>query len=149
MMDWQHAYRTARRIVRNHEDAEDVAQDALLKMHQHADRFKGESLPSTWATSVVIRTALDHLRWRRRQALGGDRLALIHPRHAHNPGPHAHDLSVVLGLRLSPLLQQALSLYALGGTEGEVADELGVPLQTAKARIHRARKKIAGQLAAA
>jgi RNA polymerase sigma-70 factor, ECF subfamily len=45
--------------------AEDCAQEALLKIRQKIDTFRGESRFTTWATSIAIRILLGELRRRR------------------------------------------------------------------------------------
>ena len=59
-------FRTALRILRNKEDAEDVLQETLSKAFRKIDTFKGDSRLSTWLTSITVRSCLMHLRTRRR-----------------------------------------------------------------------------------
>lgn len=42
--------------------AEDFAQDALLKVLDNLDTFRGESLFTTWATKIAVRVALSEMR---------------------------------------------------------------------------------------
>src|SRR6266849_7942369 len=44
-------------ILRNEEDAEDAAQDALLKAFKHFAQFRSESRFSTWLIQVAINEA--------------------------------------------------------------------------------------------
>ena len=55
-------YRTALRIVRNHEDAEDAAQDCFLNAYVHLRSFDGRSSFSTWLTRIAINSVLMRLR---------------------------------------------------------------------------------------
>src|SRR5258708_5090418 len=50
--------RNAHRITRNHEDAEDALQDALLSAFIHIKNFDGRSSFSTWLTRIAINSAL-------------------------------------------------------------------------------------------
>ena len=52
----------ASKIVKNNEDAEEIAQDTFLKVYQKLDTFKGDSRFSTWLYSIVYRTAISKLR---------------------------------------------------------------------------------------
>lgn len=56
------AYTIAFRIMGNREEAEEVAQDAFLKMYRALPQFKFESKFSSWFYRIVYRTALTALR---------------------------------------------------------------------------------------
>src|SRR5688500_20370710 len=58
----------AMKYVRNEQDAEDVAQDAMLLAHRYRDSFRGESRYSTWLYRVTATAALMFLRRQRRLA---------------------------------------------------------------------------------
>jgi RNA polymerase sigma-70 factor, ECF subfamily len=53
------AYRVALRILGHHQDAEDIAQDALVTAWQQLPQFRGESSFSTWLYRIVTRRALN------------------------------------------------------------------------------------------
>jgi RNA polymerase sigma-70 factor, ECF subfamily len=55
------AYRVALRLLGNHQDAEDVAQEALVLAWQQLPRFKGDSSFSTWLYRIVTRRALNRI----------------------------------------------------------------------------------------
>ena len=55
-------YTIAIKIVRNREDAEEVAQDSFIKAFQKLNLFKGESKFSTWLYTIVYRTAISKIR---------------------------------------------------------------------------------------
>src|SRR6185503_20146716 len=63
----QRLFRTAWRILRNREDAEDAVQSAYLKAFAAIKSFAGRSSLSTWLTRIVINNALAHARSRSRQ----------------------------------------------------------------------------------
>ena len=56
------AYTISIKIVKNHEDAEEIAQDSFLKAYQKLDTFKGESKFSTWLYSIVYRNSISKIR---------------------------------------------------------------------------------------
>src|SRR5215470_16397549 len=58
-------YRTALRILRNHQDAEDAAQRSFQRAFTNLASFRGNSTFSTWLTRVAINEALMVLRQRR------------------------------------------------------------------------------------
>jgi RNA polymerase sigma-70 factor (ECF subfamily) len=57
-------YATAFAILRNQTDAEDVAQEAVLKAFKHIRQFRAEARFSTWLTQITINEAR---MWRRKQ----------------------------------------------------------------------------------
>ena len=56
------AFNIALRITRDREDAEEVAQDAFIKLYQALADFKGESKFTTWFFRVVYNLALSKIR---------------------------------------------------------------------------------------
>lgn len=56
------AFTLALRVVRNQEDAEEVAQDAFLKAFKALDNFKREASFSTWLYRIVYNTALTKIK---------------------------------------------------------------------------------------
>jgi len=57
-------YRTAFAILRNEADAEDVAQEAMLKAFKNIGQFRGESRFSTWLIQITVNEAR---MWRRKE----------------------------------------------------------------------------------
>src|SRR2546421_9096011 len=57
-------FSVAHRITRNHADAQDIAQDTLLRAFKHLDSFRGDSLFSTWLTKIAVNLALMKVRGR-------------------------------------------------------------------------------------
>jgi RNA polymerase sigma-70 factor, ECF subfamily len=62
------AYLTAFSILKNEADAEDVAQEAILKSYRALASFRGEAKFSTWLLSIVLNEARGRLRQRNRVA---------------------------------------------------------------------------------
>ncbi|MCR5243107.1 MAG: sigma-70 family RNA polymerase sigma factor, partial [Prevotella sp.] len=58
----QQLYWQVRRIVLNHDDADDVMQNALLKAWNNIDTFRSDSKLSTWLYRIVINESLDFVR---------------------------------------------------------------------------------------
>ena len=55
-------YWKVRRIVLSHDDADDVLQNAFLKIWNNLDTFQGKSALSTWLYRIAINEALDFVR---------------------------------------------------------------------------------------
>jgi RNA polymerase sigma-70 factor, ECF subfamily len=62
----QRLYRTARAILHDDAEAEDVMQDAYVRAYTHLDQFAGRSAFSTWLTRITVHEALTRLRSRNR-----------------------------------------------------------------------------------
>ena len=56
------AYSIALRITRRHADAEDLAQEALVRAFKGLDRFRGKASFSTWLYRITVNLSLNHLR---------------------------------------------------------------------------------------
>ncbi len=55
-------YQLAFRYMKNREDAEEVAQDVLLKVYRKIDAFRGDSALSSWIYRITFNTAMSRLR---------------------------------------------------------------------------------------
>ena len=58
-------YRLAHRLLGNHADADDLAQEAFLRIYRSLRRFRGESAFRTYLTRVVLNLAADRRKARR------------------------------------------------------------------------------------
>ncbi len=56
------------RYVKNWEDAEEVTQDVLLKVHRKIDAFRGDAALSSWIYRITFNTAMSRLRTAPRSA---------------------------------------------------------------------------------
>lgn len=143
-------YFTCLSFMGNREDAEDCAQEALLKAYRKMDSFKGESLFSTWLYTLVSRVCLDALR-KRREVLSLDVLR----EEGYEPADEDAEAFLQLeqkerkaavrqALRQLPVdFRAALILVDLQGLPyQEAASALGVPEGTLKSRVNRGRKAL-------
>ncbi len=60
-------YTLSLRMMKNREDAEEVAQDTFIKTYSSLNKFKGDSKFSTWIYRVAYNTCLDRLKKNKRQ----------------------------------------------------------------------------------
>jgi RNA polymerase sigma-70 factor (ECF subfamily) len=146
-------YRLARRLTRNHEDADDVLQDSYVKAFRALDRLDLERPFAPWFYTIVGRTALSLLRSGRVRAAAplddagqegerslADRLAdpadpavaverRIDVERAYARLSEEH--RAVLALRVDADLSYA-----------SIAETLGVPVGTVMSRLARARESL-------
>ena len=60
-------YSLALKMVKNREEAEEVAQDTFIKVFKSLSKFKGDSKFSTWIYKVTYNTCLDRLKKQKRE----------------------------------------------------------------------------------
>jgi RNA polymerase sigma-70 factor (ECF subfamily) len=150
----------ALRMVKDRDDAEDVVQEALLKVCRHLTHFEARSAFTTWLHRIVVNAALDRLR---RQQPRWERVPPPAEDERHAPAPEAVDEetperlvaraetgAVVRGAiaTLSAPHQEALELRELEGESYQTIAEIArVPVGTVMSRLHHARRKLQAQLA--
>jgi RNA polymerase sigma-70 factor, ECF subfamily len=147
------AFRVARGVLRNTADAEEVAQEALLRAYRKFDQLRDSQRFRGWLVRVAFRLALDRARSaKRREQRESD---WAHPVRLPAP-PTTEDLAASSEFQahfdraldtLPDKLRLVLLLCAMEGhTLEEVAATLGIPVGTVKSRLFVARKKLAEKL---
>lgn len=71
------AFSIAHKIIRNREDAEEIAQDAFVKAFQSLRSFKGDSKFSTWLYRIVYNAAISHTRKRQQDFVQLDERIIV------------------------------------------------------------------------
>jgi RNA polymerase sigma-70 factor (ECF subfamily) len=145
-------YKFLRGILGNHEEVEDVMQEAHFRAMKHLNQFEGRSSFVTWLSRVMINEAYTHLRRRRVfQPLGlssesGEGQHKEFASTARNPEQHViqQELSEILEEAvdsLPELYRVVFALRELGeASAAEAAARLGVTEQCVKSRRFRARR---------
>lgn len=133
------AYRLALTIVRSPAEAEDAVQDAFVQAWRRIDSLRDPDRWSAWFRRLLVRCAVERARRRHLVREVDLDLALDIPRLEPSPHP-AERLALLAALgRLDPSDRAMLSLRYFADLEmQDVADALGIPLGTAKSRLHRA-----------
>ena len=147
------AYRVARGVLRNPADAEDVAQEALLRAYRRFDRLRDRNRFRAWLVRIAFRLALDRLRYGKRRELRDTLWS--QPEH-QPPAATAEDLAASnefqehLENALAELPEKLRLVLLLAAMEGHTIDEiarmLGISMGTVKSRIFYARKQLAEKL---
>ena len=157
----QRLYRAAWSVLRNRAEAEDVVQEGYLKAFAAIDRFAGDSSLATWLTRIVVNEAISRVRAARRRdhALKANGLAILQEHRervsaSFAPAPEES----VMRRELAGLLQSAVEkmpeafrlTFVLHEVEGvpteEVAESLGIPVETVRTRLFRARRRLRAEL---
>ena len=137
-------YNLAYRLVGDRFDAEDVAQDAYLRMFRSLKGFREEARFETWMYRIVTNSAFSLLRRRGRfgELLAGDEVDSPAP---DRPAELAADRDEISrSLATLPVGQRAVvvlkDIYGLSCRE--IGEELGIEEGAVKVRLHRARKRL-------
>ena len=137
------AYTLALRILRSTSDAEEVAQDAFVRVWTALPGFRGESSFATWLHRIVARRAFDRAQvLRNRRAREQDEEALPEPAAPVTEDADTLRAAVLQRLvsGLSPAQRAAVTLFYYEGRSVEqVAMILGMPENTVKTHLLRAR----------
>ena len=160
-------HQLAFRYLRNKEDAEEVVQDVLFKVHRKVGEFRGDAALSSWIYRITFNTAMSRLRSGSYQrALEEQRVAAanesdeMHGRPQREPADWSEMadehlfksqvrrrlFSAILAL---PVIYRApVMLRDIQGMSTEEASAmLRVKDQTLKSRLHRGRLLLRKQLA--
>lgn len=153
-------FRTARAILRNEADAEDIVQETYLKAFLNLERFAGESRIGTWLVKIAVNEALGRLR---RRMPAAPAKAITESQMSPDMGPHIPALTVSAAAspeaaaaqgEIRRLLEEAIdalpqaqrTVFVLRAIEefstDDTAECLGIPADTVKTRLHRARLQL-------
>ena len=140
------AFRVAFSVLRQREDAEDVAQEAFIKAHRNFRRLRERASFRAWLVRLTWRLALDRQRANRRRVERDTE----HNRYrmtVDNSDPAlANERSALVWRAIDALPEKLRLPMVLSGIEGhdirEVASLLGLPEGTVKSRLFTARDKM-------
>jgi RNA polymerase sigma-70 factor, ECF subfamily len=138
------AWRLARSLLGDDFEAEDAVQDSLVKAYRSMASFRGEAAFRTWLLAICHRTCLDRLRLKERNII-----VLTPLVQAQEEEDHA-DLRVALAHLVNQLptdeREAFVVVHVLGCTRDEAAKICGVPASTMRARVIRARQRLAAAI---
>ncbi len=137
------------------DDAEDVTQEVLVRLHEHLGRYRSGSRFTSWLYRITRNAATDRLRSRaRRRRLRVE--GALASAGASVDGPderllHAETDQIVRSFleALPDRQRQVLDLIDLQGLDpAEAAAMLGIEAGTVRAHLHRARRSLRSRLLA-
>jgi RNA polymerase sigma-70 factor (ECF subfamily) len=136
--------RLARSMLRNSGDADEAVQDALIAAYRHADSFRGDASVRSWLHTICYRQCLARIRRARL-----DLVPLEHATTLSQPesGPLLPGYLEAAVAELPADNQAAFVLVdVLGFSRQDAATIIGVPANTMRARVARARLLLADAL---
>ena len=144
----------ALKIVKSREDAEEVAQDSLLKAYQKLDGFKGQSKFSTWLYTIVYRSALTKVRKKKLETTDIDSYVLDN----HKDGQDFPQLEAIKNGEQQKYVRQAIDnlgetdsllitlFYLHDNSIEEIQEITDMSQSNVKVRLFRARKRLYKEL---
>jgi RNA polymerase sigma-70 factor, ECF subfamily len=151
----QRVWRLAYNVLRDPEEARDVAQDAFIRAYQALASFRGQSAFYTWLFRIVMNLAADRSRQRaaRGRAFGTERVPEEDWERLMTDQGASPDSSAAqtedrerIAKALGTLSEDHRAIIMLSDVEGlsyrEIAEVLDIPIGTVMSRLHNARRRL-------
>ena len=150
------AFRVALGVLRDRAEAEDVAQEAMLRAYRNYHRLREPERFRSWLVRISWRMAIDHQRAGHRRINREQYVANSDARSSASTAQSAEEVAASrefqrrLNEALDELPEKLRLVMVMAGIEGyntrEVAALLGLPEATVKSRIRLARARLAEKL---
>lgn len=148
---YSYAMGICRRYAHRSDEASDILSESFLKIFNHIDNYDTSKPFKSWIGKIITNTAIDHYRSTFKftqqedietcEDIGND--ANIYAKLAYS------DLLDMVS-SLSPAYRTVFNLYAIDGySHNEIAELLGITVNTSKSNLHKARRKLQELLKAA
>ena len=150
---WDALCHSARKIMRDPADAEDLAHDTFERALRALDRFAPGTNMRAWLYTIMVRLARDRFRRKHARRSGDVDLEQL-PAPAEDAPPDwcrvtADEVRAALD-QLSPVLRQVFELHEFDHLQyAEIATRLEIPVNTVASRLRRARERLRELLLAA
>jgi len=137
------------RYANSKEEAEDVLQEAFIKIYRDLKNYRPIAPLYAWLRTVAVRTALEHIRKRNRRPQSQETVE-----ESYNLGTAEQATGMLQAQELTQLIQQlpadlrhCFNLYAIDGySHKEIGDMLNISEANSKMRVSRARKILKKQV---
>ena len=133
-----------RRYARDPDEASDILSESFLKIFSHIEKYDVSRPFKSWISKIITNTAIDYhratLKFLQQEDVNehedlGDEASVY--------GKLAYDELLALVRSLSPAYQTVFNLYAIDGySHNEIAELLGITVNTSKSNLHKARKRL-------
>lgn len=140
----------ALKILNNHEDAEEVAQDCFLKAYQSLKTFEKKSKFSTWLYRIVYNAAISRTRKKRIDFIPMDNYVI----HNYTEDEFSKGIEEIDPEEQKVMVEKAIQhltddegllitlFYKGENSVEEISNITGLSMSNVKVRLHRIRKKL-------
>ena len=154
------AYNIAYKFLGNHEDANDVAQDAFVRVYRNIHKFRGHSSFQTWLYKIILNLARNRYRKMKRrkedkqvsldnpllQDEGEISREIADETYSPERGMRSKEIQQQVQAALEKIAPEHRQVAVLRHIEGlsytEMSEILGCAEGTIKSRLHRARQEL-------
>ncbi len=151
---WSEFLAIAKRVLADHHAAQDVVQEAFLRIRHHLRRLDADEHFGAWAARIVRNVAIDRLRAMRRRALRFAEVeSLAETVHEPEADATANELPAApehLARELEALPSRDRDIlvlrYGRGLTYRAIAAEYGITVVHVKVTIHRCRARLVARV---
>lgn len=132
-----------RRYARQSDEASDILNESFLKIFNRIEHYDMSKPFKSWIGKIITNTAIDYYRASLKFAQQEDIDEYDVSDDAAIYGKLAYNDLLVMVRSLSPAYQAVFNLYAIDGySHNEIAELLGITVNTSKSNLHKARKKL-------
>jgi RNA polymerase sigma-70 factor (ECF subfamily) len=143
---WDAVRRSARKLMRDSCEAEDLAHDTFERALRSLDRFEPGTNMRGWLYTIMVRLARDHFRRRHARRPGDvDLERMAAPEDDSPPAWCRVSSAQILGAmgELSTTVREVFELHELDNLSyAEIAQRMGIPVNTVASRLRRARERL-------
>ncbi len=137
----------ALKVLKNREDAEEMAQESFIKAYKSLDKFKGTAKFSTWLYRITYNTCISEVRKKKQYFVSTDDIEIPHNVDEFNlDGIPEENRARYIKAALEKLPEDEYTLVLLYYFEEHSIEEISKVTQlsasNAKVKLHRARKKL-------
>ena len=144
----KHAYNVAYSFVNNHDDAEDISQEAFVRVYRSLRSFRGDSAFTTWLYRIIVNLSMNFLNHNKKKNQREVHDSVLMEMLAENNPGTGHSLDVQIPiehalLRLTTLQRTVVTLRHLDGlSTKEVSTIMRCSEGTVKTHLHRGLRKM-------
>ena len=160
--NFNYAYKIAYRILKHHEDTEDVVNESFMSVYKNLEKFRGEANFKTWLFRIVSNSAKNRYRWNKKRfihennSMDDENNSFSSAVHSKMQAPsHASSYKELLDAvhahldSITPVYKDVFLMRVSEGMSYEdISSVTGLSLGTVKSRIFRARNELREKLLA-